>query len=328
MEVALVREPMLNEGGSMQSSELRLAVGDGVELFVRRWEPASPPKAVVQIAHGMAEHSARYAWTAEQLVAAGYAVYAHDHRGHGKTAHAPGDLGYFADHNGWLRVVDDLYSLRRRIEQDHPELPVFLFGHSMGSLMTQQYLFSHGDSIAGAVMSGTTGGALLGAIGGIGAALLERLRLGSRGRSAMLQKLTFGRYNQRFEPTRTGYDWLSRDAAEVDKYVADPLCGFDMTVQGWLDVFSGVLKVGRADNIQRVPAALPMYLFSGELDPVGGQTRDVRWLIDAYRKAGLRDVAYRFYPGGRHEMLNEVNRDEVVRDLVAWLDAALGRTRG
>jgi alpha-beta hydrolase superfamily lysophospholipase len=310
---------------SMRSSDFRLAVDDGVELFVYRWEPMAPPKAVVQIAHGMAEHGARYARAAEALTAAGYAVYALDHRGHGKSALAPGDLGYFADQNGWQRAVDDLYALRRRIGQEHPALPVYAFGHSMGAMMTQQYLFSHGDSVAGAVLSGSGGGRMLLASAGLSLAHAERLRLGPRGRSWLMQKASFGLYNVRFSPVRTEFDWLTRDPVEVDKYLADPLCGFALTLQGWIDVLGGMLRVERADNIRRVPRAMPLYLFSGALDPVGSSGRGVRWLVAAYRRAGLEDVTHRLYPEGRHEMLNEMNRDEVTRDLIAWLDAALAR---
>ncbi len=310
----------------MQTSAFRLAADDGVELHVYRWKPdAGASKAVVQIAHGMAEHAGRYARTAEQLTAAGYTVYADDHRGHGRTALAPGDLGYLADHDGFARVSEDLYRLNRRITEDHPDLPLYLLGHSMGSLVTQRYLFTHGESIAGAILSGTGGGTAAAARAGLVIAKVERLRLGPRGRSALLQKLSFGSYNKRFQPARTAFDWLSRDAAEVDKYIADPLCGFDFTVQGWIDVLEGVVEIERAENIARVPFALPIYLFSGALDPVGRETVGVKWWIDAYARAGVKDVSQRFYPGGRHEMLNEENRDEVHRDLIAWLDAALAR---
>jgi alpha-beta hydrolase superfamily lysophospholipase len=325
MEVSDAATDALPSESAARSDTFRLAVDDGVELFVYRWLPAGAPRAVVQIAHGMAEHAGRYARVAAQLTLAGYAVYAADHRGHGRTALAPGDLGYFADDNGWLRAVDDLYALRRRIAEDHPVLPVFAFGHSMGSMMLQQYLFSHGDSIAGAVLSGAGGGRTLLALGGAALAWGERARLGPRGRSPLLQYMTFGDYNRAFRPTRTEFDWLSRDEAEVDKYVADPLCGFAFTVQGWLDVLRGILQIERADHLRRIPQWMPLYVFSGELDPVGDRGRGVRRLLDALRRAGLHDVAHRLYPGARHEMLNETNRDEVQRDLIAWLDGALER---
>ena len=304
----------------MQNGTFRLRVDDGIELFVHRWRPDAPPRAVVLLAHGMAEHGGRYARTAEHLTAAGYALYIADYRGHGQTALSPGDLGYFADRDGWIRIVDDLYAVRRRIAQDHPALPVFLFGHSLGARVTQHYLFSHGD-IRGAILSGSGGNAALAARAGLALVEVERLRLGPRGRSRLIHFFTFGHYNRAFQPTRTTFDWLTRDAAEVDKYMADPLCGFDLTVQGWRDVLWGITQIERADNFRRVPAELPLYLFSGSLDPVGEATRGVQWLIDAYRKAGIREISHRFYPEGRHEMVNEVNRDEVHRDLIAWLDA-------
>jgi alpha-beta hydrolase superfamily lysophospholipase len=327
MEVTAAAAAVSRSDTAMTSSDFRLPVDDGVELFVYRWEPGTAPKAIVQIAHGMAEHAGRYARVAEGLVAAGYAVYAADHRGHGRTALAPGDLGYFADSKGWLRAVDDLYALRRWIGRNHPGTPVFVFGHSMGAMMLQQYLFSHGDGIAGAVLSGAGGGRMLMATGGVALGTAERLRLGPRGRSWAMQQVSFGWYNFAFAPTRTEFDWLSRDPAEVDKYIADPLCGFALTVQGWLDVLRGMLQIERAEHMGRIPQNLPIYVFSGALDPVGGKGRGVRWLLEAYRRAGLRDVTHRLYPEGRHEMLNEINRDEVQRDLIDWLDSALARSR-
>jgi alpha-beta hydrolase superfamily lysophospholipase len=309
----------------MLSRTFPLAAEDGVELFVYRWEPDGPAKAVVQITHGMVEHAGRYARTAEQLTLAGYAVYAHDQRGHGKTALTPGDLGYLADSRGFEHLVADVHSLNRRIAVDHPGLPIFLLGHSMGSFVTQHYLFTHGDTLAGAVLSGTTfGGSLLAKAGDV-LGKAERLRLGPRGRSTLLQRTSFWNFNAAFKPRRTEFDWLSRDLDEVDKYVADPLCGFDFTVQAWIDLFGGLIALNRKENLKRVPRSLPIYLFSGDQDPVSAQTRGVKSLIDAYRRVGLTDVTSRFYPDARHETLNEKNRAEVHRDLIAWLDAALAR---
>jgi alpha-beta hydrolase superfamily lysophospholipase len=314
------------EPRAMQSTTFRLNTEDGVALFVHRWEPdVQPPKAVVQIAHGMSEHSARYARVAAELTAAGYAVYAHDHRGHGKTAAAPGDYGYFADNDGWARVVGDLQLVRERIAQDHPNTPLFILGHSMGSLIVRSYLMKHAAGLAGAVISGTSAGAPW--LSAFGVWLSSRLRRvhGPRGHSRLIQMLTVGGYNHRFRPTRTDSDWLSRDAVEVDKFVSDPMCAFPFTVQGWNDVFGGIVELERPNALANIPKSLPIYLFSGERDPVGNETRGVRTLIDAMQRAGLTDVTYKFYPGGRHEMLNEENRAEVQRDLVAWLDAALAR---
>jgi alpha-beta hydrolase superfamily lysophospholipase len=319
MEVAV-------EQRRMQSTTFRLTTEDGIELFVRRWEPdVQPPKAVLHISHGMAEHSARYARVAAELTAAGYAVYVHDHRGHGQTAVAPGDYGYFADRDGWASVVNDLQKLRDRIAADHPNVPLFMMGHSMGSMVLRTYLIRHAAGLAGAVLSGTNAvGARLAAVG---EALARGLRLtqGARGHSTLLTFLGFGGFNRRFNPTRTDFDWLSRDASEVDKYVADRLCGFPLTVQGWVDVYRGMVQIEASDALANIPKDLPIYVYSGERDPVGGEMRGVRTFIERLHKAGLTDVTSKFYPGGRHEMLNEENRAEVQRDLVSWLDAALAR---
>ncbi len=310
----------------MREQTFELRAGDGAMLHVYRFEPASAPaKAVVQIEHGMAEHAARYRRVAEALTAAGYAVYADDHRGHGKSARSPEELGFFAAEDGFQQLVRDFESLRERIVEEHPKKPVFLLGHSMGSLVAQQYVSEHGRELAGLVLSGTGGGNGPLVHVGRGIAKLERLRLGPRGRSKLLQTLTFGAYNKGFAPVRTEYDWLSRDAAEVDAYIADPLCGFDFTVQGWIDVLTGVIGIERAETIRKVPKALPVYMMSGALDPVGRQSAGVSWLAEQYRRAGLRDVTVRLYEGGRHELFNEQNRVEVQRELLAWLDGVLAR---
>lgn len=304
----------------------RLRRDDGVELAVYEWAlPAgAKPKAVVQIAHGMAEHARRYAPVAQALVAAGYAVFASDHRGHGQTARSADELGFFAPEHGWRHLVDDLYALNRKIAAQHPELPIVLFGHSMGSFLAQDYLFSHGDSIHAAVLSGTnSGGAALVPVG-LGIAHVERLRLGAHGRSDVLQAVSFGDYNKAFRPNRTEFDWLNRDPAGVDAYVADPLCGFALTTQGWIDVMGGLLRINEAKNQARVPKRMPVYLFAGSDDPVGRKGAGVLSLVGTYRRHGLSDVTHKLYPGGRHEMLNEVNREEVVADLLGWLASHTG----
>ncbi len=312
----------------MRTSTFRLPVPDNgrdaVELHVRRWDPSGEPRAVVQVAHGMAEHSGRYARVAEVLTEAGITVFANDHRGHGETATAPGDLGYFADSGGWQRVVDDLYCLRQHIAAELPEHPHVMFGHSMGSFMVQDYLFSHGSTDA-VVLSGTNQGSWALARFAVGVASVERLRLGPRGRSALVKKLSTGDYNRRSEG-RTEFDWLSRDTEQVDRYIADPLCGFDFTVQGWIDIFTGLGRIGTEANVRRVPK-LPVYLFAGSDDPVGRYGKGVEQVVEAYRRAGLDDVTHRIYEAGRHEMLNEINRDEVERDLVAWLERTVERHR-
>jgi alpha-beta hydrolase superfamily lysophospholipase len=308
----------------MTASSLTLTAADGVALFVYAWLPDAPPKAVVQIAHGLAEHAGRYARLAASLNAAGYAVYAGDHRGHGRTARAPDELGFFADSDGWRKCLDDLWQLNRRIAADHPGLPIVLIGHSMGSFLAQHFICEHGEAVAGVVLSASNGKpAPLAAVGRL-IARIERLRLGRRGKSALIQALAFSAFNKPFAPARTPFDWLSRDPAEVDKYIADPLCGFQSTVQLWIDLLDALAAIADPARPARIPKRLPIFVIAGARDPVSQNTKGLAQLLAAYGGAGLERVTDRFYPEARHELFNEVNRDEVTRDVIAWLDEATG----
>jgi alpha-beta hydrolase superfamily lysophospholipase len=292
----------------------------GRAIFARRWSPEGAPRASVQIAHGLAEHSARYARLAEALTGAGYVVTASDHRGHGPNC-PPDDLGFFAAENGWRECLEDLHAVARRVGADFPGLPQVFLGHSMGSFMGQTYIAEHGAELDAAVLSGTSGPPP--AILGIGRriAAFERWRLGPRGKSPLVRALLFGELNKAFKPARTPFDWLSRDPAEVDKYIADPLCGFDATNQLALDLIGALGALASPQMAARIPRTLPIYLFSGGRDPVGAR---LQGLIDVYRAAGLK-LTTKIYPEARHETLNETNRDEVTADLLGWLDANLRR---
>ena len=302
----------------MKTENFTLAASEGAELFVYCWLPEQPI-AAVQIAHGLAEHAGRYSRLAEQLTAAGYAVYANDHRGHGRTAKSRDDLGFFAEQDGWQKCVDDLWRLNRHMAAAHPGLPIVLLGHSMGSTLAEQFMGEHGDALAGVVLSGANGKpASLAAIGR-GITRAERLRLGARGRSKLVQSLTFDAFNKKFAPARTAFDWLSRDPAEVDRYIADPLCGFPATVQLWIDLLDGWNAVSTPAHRERVPKTLPIYVISGSRDPVSGDTRQLKLWLEDYRAAGFSRLEHRFYPEARHELFNETNRDEVTEDLLSWL---------
>jgi alpha-beta hydrolase superfamily lysophospholipase len=308
----------------VETSNFTVEAADGVGIFVYCWLPPGLPHAVVQIAHGLAEHAGRYARLAEALTAAGYAVYANDHRGHGRTAKTPAERGFFAVTDGWSKCVDDLWQLNRRIAANHPGMPVILLGHSMGSFLAQNFLADHGDVLAGAVLSGSNGKPPPIAVLGKLLARLERLRLGRLGRSAMLDRLGFADFNNAFEPARTPYDWLSRDPVEVDRYIADPLCGGASTTQLWIDLLGGLSRIAQRSLQARIPEDLPIHLIAGSRDPVTGNTKGLQQLIGAYRAAGLTRVTHRFYAGARHELFNETNRAEVTGDLIAWL-GELGR---
>lgn len=300
-----------------------IAANDGTALYVYVWKPEGAPKAIVQIAHGMAEHAQRYERFAQALTAAGYVVYANDHRGHGQTNPLGEDHGYFADTDGFRLVVADLAAVTEAAQAAYPGLPVFLFGHSMGSFLARAYAASYGSRLAGLVLSGTAGDA--GALGkvGLGVAHAQSRIRGRRHISGLLNTLSFGQYNKEFAPARTDFDWLSRDPDEVDKYVADPLCGNVFTSGFWIDLLGGLNYIHSADTTAKVPKDLPIHLIAGSMDPVGGKTKGVEQVAGQYRKAGLRSVTTHYYLGARHELLNETNRDEVTADVIAWFDAHL-----
>lgn len=292
---------------------------DGSPLFVRTWVPEGEAKGVVQLAHGMAEHSGRYERFAQALTDAGYAVWTHDHRGHGETASRPADRGVYADDHGWDAAVEDIQAVGDAARAQHPGLPFFLFGHSMGSFLGRDHITRYGQHLDGAVFSGTGGDqGLLGKVGQAVATLESRVR-GRRATSRLMDTLTFGQFNLGFRPTTTKFDWLSRDTDEVAKYIADPHCGEVFTAGFFADMLGGINGLPRKARL--VPADLPVYFVSGDRDPVGGKGgHGVHEVADAFVAAGVRDVTVTLYPQARHEILNETNRDEVTADVIRWLD--------
>lgn len=296
-----------------------LFASDGKRIQCYRWQPDEPIKATVQIAHGMGEHARRYDAVAKRLTAAGYAVFANDYRGHGDTdPDALGDMG----HDGWNRAVADAYELHAHAASAVPGVKRVLLGHSMGASLVQQFLYRHGAVLDAAVLSGSPGFApavqsrINRAVTGF-----ERLRLGSRANSALLQRLLFARANKAFaRDAATGFEWLSRDAQAVARYTEDPQCGFVLRT-GSLEAFlAGAATAAGKPAVDRIPKRLPIYIFSGSDDPVHDNAKNLQRLTTAYRQAGIWQLDYKLYPGGRHEMLNETNRDEVVTDLINWLD--------
>ncbi len=309
---------MLHEAFWLNSS-------DATPLYVNRWFAEQPPKAVVMVAHGMAEHSGRYARLGAALVAAGYELYAHDQRGHGQTA-SRGILGHYADQNGWQLVVGDLACLNHHIRQTHPHAPIFLLGHSMGSYIGQAYLMQHSCSLQGAILSGSNYQPLWLYRVAQTIARFERWRQGPTGRSALIEFLSFGSFNKAFKPNRSTFDWLSRDPAEVDKYVNDPLCGFRCSNQLWLDLLGGLQQITPLRNLAQIDCKLPLLVIGGARDPVS-QGKRLQDLANALRQAGNSQVQLKIYPDARHELLNESNRDEVTGDLIDWLEQALCQPR-
>ena len=292
---------------------------DGRTITYYTWIPRKEIKGTVQIVHGMAEHAMRYDHFATKLRTKGYAVYACDLRGHGKTAESPEELGYFAGENGWSRVTDDIYELTGILKEEQPDKPVYLIGHSMGSFLARTLMVAHGDAYAGVILSGTA--ASPGLLGVIGRFLASRAvkKDGGKVPNPTLDKMSFGSYNKAFAPNRTKFDWLSRDEAQVDLYVEDPLCGFVCTSKFYEDLLGGLLFVNDAQQVGQIRKDLPVLLISGDKDPVGKMGTGVKKVYELYRAAGLSDVSIELIPGARHEVFNETDRNDSENLCIAWI---------
>ncbi len=294
---------------------------DGKEIYTKKWFSKEKPRAILQIAHGMAEHIERYSDFASFLTEKKIYVYGNDHRGHGKTEKREEDRGYFGDGKNFFTLVEDMNTLTGIIKNDYPDCPVFLLGHSMGSFLSRFYIQKFGGSINGVIFSGTGGHP--GFLGKIGVRLASReaKKHGRRTPSLRLNRLTFGRYNRSVKLGRTDFDWLSRDDEQVDKYINDPLCGGVFTAGFFEDFISALNQL--YDNDQKIPKELPVLFLSGDRDPVGKFTIGVLESFHRLQKAGLKKVSFKFYPGARHEILNEINKDEVYGDILYWIEEQL-----
>jgi alpha-beta hydrolase superfamily lysophospholipase len=317
----------------MVQDDIWFESSDGTTLYVRRWRQQTTPPAVVHIVHGMAEHSARYGRLAEKLCAAGIEVWAADQKGHGKTAdlgkNGPGNgglLGHCADKDTFGRVTADIDAISRKIRQDRPGVPLFLLGHSWGSFLVQQYIAdANRTPIDGCILSGTRGpGGLKVKAGAPVMALLAFIR-GSRRKLPLARALADGPYNRPFRPNRTPFDWISRDQAEVDAYVNDPLSGKLCSVGFYRDLARGLCHIHRPEIMSQIRPGLPIYVFGGSADPVGEMGASPTALVNAYRSLGIADLEFVLYPGARHETLNETNRDEVMHNLLSWIQRHIGQ---
>lgn len=295
---------------------------EGLQIYGYKWLPENieEAKGIIQISHGMAEGAHRYEPLAKYLTNHGYIVYAHDHRGHGQTGDKVGQIGILAKENGFEYLVRDLHKLSQMIRKDYPQLPLILLGHSMGSFVAQRYIMEYGNEIEGLILSGSNGkqGILLDI--GLWMVKKEVEKIGRNTPSKKLDKLIFGTYNKQFGATRTPFDWLSRDEKEVDKYIEDPYCGGVFSAGFFYDFLTGLKYIGKLENKKSIPVTLPIYIFSGDRDPVGKNGKGILDLVKDYKKVGIQKVEYKLYPGGRHEMLNEVNKEEVMKDILGWVE--------
>ena len=277
---------------------------------------------MVQIVHGVAEYVGRYDHVARFLTEQGFLVCGEDHLGHGKTVD-DGKYGYFGPRGGWDLVVRDIRRLRELQGEKYPGVPYVMLGHSMGSFLTRTYLIRWPGTVDGAVLSGT--GQEPTPLVALGKALAGGLCLlrGGDSVSPLVNAMSLGAYNKKFAPNRTGADWISRDEAVVDAYLKDPLCTFMPTVAMFRDMMGGLQYIADRNNLARMDKETPVYFLSGDRDPVGAMGKGVEKVVRMFRKAGCRDVSVKLYPEGRHEMFNELNRDEVCRDVIGWINQLL-----
>ncbi len=304
---------------SAQFVETYLDSPTGAKLKLYSRMPEGRVRAAVQINHGMAEHAARYARFAEALADAGFAAYAHDHRGHGQTTAPDASPGVFGG-KGLDNVVADLMAVNRHIRA-RAEIPVIVFGHSMGSVIALNFALRHSDRLA--ALACWNAGVETGILARVARVIMvnERMLRGRDRPSRIAPALTFTSWNRDFRPNRTDFDWLSRDEAEVDKYVADPLCGFDVSTGLWQDVLSGIFFAADQRKFGRLGGEMPVHLVGGGVDPCTNGGNDMRHLARRFERAGMQDVTLKVLPETRHESLNEINRDETTAQFIEWLSA-------
>lgn len=293
------------------------------KIHARMCVPDTEPRAIVQIIHGIAEYIDRYDEFMSFLADNGIIAVGTDHLGHGKSIESEEQTGFFAYDNGWDYVVRDEEVLRLAMHENYPELPIIVFGHSMGSFMTRTLLIRYPDAFNAAIISGTgnQGSALVN--GGLFMGNLVTGLKGAHHYSKFLNNLAFGSYNKIYENPKTEYDWLSRAEANVQKYIDDPLCGFIPSCSLFRDMMTGVKFITNRKNLTAMNKDMPVYFMSGDKDPVGECGKGVQKAYNNFLEAGMKDVSIKLYPGGRHEMLNEINKDEVYTDILAWLNSKI-----
>ncbi len=293
------------------------------KMFVRLWIPEGEPRAILQLAHGVDEHILRYDAFARFLNEQGILVAGNDHLGHGRSVPEGGVFNWFAEEDGWTHVVSDLYHVHQVLRKQWPDTPCFLMGHSMGSFLARSFLFRHPGDLDGVILSGTNQmqGYML--LGGRLLAKLDMARNGGQNCSRLINNMAFGAYNKQFSPARTHADWLSRDEAAVDAHNADPFCNHDITSGLFYDMLGGLKEIKKPENLAKMDKDLPVLFFAGDRDPVGQNGKGVKKAAASFRAAGCKNVELKLYPGGRHEMLNETNKEEVYGDILSWLNGCI-----
>jgi alpha-beta hydrolase superfamily lysophospholipase len=293
---------------------------DNVQIYVEKWhDEDKQPKAVIQLAHGMVEHFQRYHHFAQYLLEHDIFIYGNDHRGHGKTGEKQGIMGYLSDKDGFQKTTDDLFAITQQIKQDYPNTPVFLLGHSMGSFLARHYIQEHSEAIEGVILSGT--GFYPKATTIFGKALAARLS--PRKKSPLMNKLAFGAFNRKITNPHTPFDWISRDKQIVEAYLQDRFSGYIPTARFFYDLMSGIQSIHNQKQNQNIRKDLPMLFISGDADPVGNYGKGVWKTTSLYKNVGIEKITTTLYEGARHEVLNEINKEEVYQFVEKWISQHL-----
>lgn len=294
---------------------------DQREIFVYQWSRnLKKVKGIVQISHGMAETASRYRRFAKALTQAGFIVYANDHRGHGKSADSIELQGYLGEEDGFNLLIQDIAHLTDIIKEKHPEKSIYLFSHSMGSFAAQKYIMDYPNKINGLILAGSNGPQGFALTAGKVVSKLETMIRGRKAKSKLMNQLTFGQYNKNFEPQTTGSEWLTRDKKELAKYLENPYCGSIFPASFYYEFLDTLQYVEDEKNFPKIPKDLPIYILSGDQDPVGDFGDGVKKLEQRYKNRGVYDLEMKLYEGARHELLNELNREEVTADIINWLE--------
>jgi|SRR5690625_271808 len=296
--------------------EYWVSMSDHTEIFLKKWfNPDSKPKAIVQLSHGMVEHIQRYQDFAMFLRENNIFVYGNDHRGHGKTGDKQGQLGYFANENGFTKTANDLHEITKIIKSEYPETPLFLFGHSMGSFLARHYIQNHSTEIDGLILSGTGFFPTMTHLSGKAVASI----LPAQRESKLMNTLAFGTYNRKIADKKTSFDWLTRDHDAVAKYIEDPHAGYTPTSRFFYDLMDGLGRIHKNQFNENIRKDLPILLISGDADPVGNYAKGVWKVAKSYEQLGLHDITVQFFDDARHELLHEINKQEVYTTIYHWL---------
>ena len=306
----------------MKKDEFYFPSKDGnTEIHTIEWKPEGEVRAVLQLCHGMVEYVDRYDEFARFLCEKGFYVVGNDHLGHGKSVQSKSEYGYFSDRYGNTCLIGDIHTLRQRIAAKYPDVPYFILGHSMGSALTRQYMELYGNGLAGVILIGVTADhSNLTLRLGRAICKVAALFRGWHFRSKLVDNMAIGAYNRHFKPAETRADWVTSDSEKLQEYVHDPLCSFMFTVNAYYNMLLGMQKIKRKEAVFMIPKTLPLLLAAGSDDPVGAFGKGVRKIFERYKRAGIKDITLQLYPGDRHELLNETDRQQIYEDLYVWLE--------